>query len=377
MLYTKCTIVIEPQGCGDRRIKSFVDFIRHVWKISYTENYNTTQEDNLRYPLQPLHDNLDTSTYETFEADPAKYILYQKAIEQALLDMVPDSEKETKRLVLMVVGAGRGPLIRASLNASKNTGRKLKILAVEKNPNAIVTLTALINVLWANEDVTLLSKDMRTLVLDEKADIIVSELLGSIGDNELSPECLDGVQNLLKPEGISIPYNSTSYLRPVMNPKVYNKILQHYGFAESKLYSLPKEVSWLVYLSNVYYIDEPKELFKFVHPNHDDPIDNSRHTKLEFKAELDCVLHGFAGYFTSKLYKDIEISIHPYSHSQGMGSWYPAYFPVLNPHYIKKGEKISIEMWRKIEPNVKVWYEWSAQNDRISNKGGEIHPILM
>jgi protein arginine N-methyltransferase 5 len=32
----------------------------------------------------------------------------------------------------------------------------------------------------------------------EKADILVSELLGSIGDNELSPECLDGAQSLLK-----------------------------------------------------------------------------------------------------------------------------------------------------------------------------------
>jgi protein arginine N-methyltransferase 5 len=29
---------------------------------------------------------------------------------------------------------------------------------------------------------------------DDKADIMVSELLGSFGDNELSPECLDGAQ---------------------------------------------------------------------------------------------------------------------------------------------------------------------------------------
>ncbi len=31
-----------------------------------------------------------------------------------------------------------------------------------------------------------------------QADILVSELLGSFGDNELSPECLDGVQRFLK-----------------------------------------------------------------------------------------------------------------------------------------------------------------------------------
>ncbi len=33
-----------------------------------------------------------------------------------------------------------------------------------------------------------------------KVDILVSELLGSFGDNELSPECLDGAMRFLKRE---------------------------------------------------------------------------------------------------------------------------------------------------------------------------------
>lgn len=39
---------------------------------------------------------------------------------------------------------------------------------------------------------------MRTSQLPEKVDILVSELLGSFGDNELSPECLDGAMRFLK-----------------------------------------------------------------------------------------------------------------------------------------------------------------------------------
>ena len=35
-----------------------------------------------------------------------------------------------------------------------------------------------------------------------KADIIVSELLGSFGDNELSPECLYDAQHLFKEDAI-------------------------------------------------------------------------------------------------------------------------------------------------------------------------------
>lgn len=37
-------------------------------------------------------------------------------------------------------------------------------------------------------------------------------ILGSWGDNELSPECLDGAQVFLKTGGISIPSSYTSFV---------------------------------------------------------------------------------------------------------------------------------------------------------------------
>jgi len=51
--------------------------------------------------------------------------------------------------------------------------------------------------MWKDE-VTVVFQDMRTWQAPEQADILVSELLGSFGDNELSPECLDGAQKFLK-----------------------------------------------------------------------------------------------------------------------------------------------------------------------------------
>lgn len=39
----------------------------------------------------------------------------------------------------MVVGAGRGPLVTASLNAAQLAHQEVKIYAVEKNPNAVIT----------------------------------------------------------------------------------------------------------------------------------------------------------------------------------------------------------------------------------------------
>jgi len=52
----------------------------------------------------------------------------------------------------------------------------------------------------------------------------VSELLGSFGDDELSPECLDGAQRLLREDGISIPASYTSYIAPIAASKLHNDV---------------------------------------------------------------------------------------------------------------------------------------------------------
>ena len=45
---------------------------------------------------------------------------------------------------------------------------------------------------------------MRDYKTDNLYDVIVSELLGSFGDNELSPECLNAIEHLLELEGVVI-----------------------------------------------------------------------------------------------------------------------------------------------------------------------------
>ena len=70
--------------------------------------------------------------------------------------------------------------------------------AIEKNPNAVLTLESRNAEQWGGR-VTVVATDMRRWKPEARADILVSELLGSFGDNELSPECLDGAQAFLAP----------------------------------------------------------------------------------------------------------------------------------------------------------------------------------
>jgi len=116
---------------------------------------------------------------------------------------------------VMYFGAGRGPLIRKALKAADKAGAKVRVIALDKNPNAIVTLRNMIVDEKLEERVTLFAGDMRMIQGEIKGDILMSELLGSFGDNELSPECLNPTAKFLKPGGIFIPYSYTNYVVPL------------------------------------------------------------------------------------------------------------------------------------------------------------------
>ncbi|KAL6888530.1 hypothetical protein ACP4OV_009556 [Aristida adscensionis] len=305
--------------------------------------------------LQPLMDNLEAQTYETFEKDVVKYSQYQRAVAKALVDRVPDDEVSTTRTVLMVVGAGRGPLVRASLQAAEETGRKLKVYAVEKNPNAVITLHSLIKLEGWEGLITIISSDMRCWDAPEKADILVSELLGSFGDNELSPECLDGAQRFLKPDGISIPSSYTSFIQPITASKLHNDIKAHKDIAHF-------ETAYVVKLHRIATLAPTQPVFTFTHPNYSPNASNQRYIKLQFEMPEEtgsCLVHGFAGYFDAVLYKDVHLGIEPNTATPNMFSWFPIFFPLRKPIYVPSGSPIEVHFWRCCAPT-KVWYEWTV-----------------
>lgn len=360
------------------QVKHYHQYMEHLWLTQTPDDslaqFSRGYEDYLQVPLQPLMDNLESCTYEIFEKDPIKYTEYQRAMYQALLDKVDDSEKNQKTVVLMVVGAGRGPLVRAAIAAARKAERKIKVYAVEKNPNAVVTLQALQDEMWG-ETVTVVSCDMRCWDAPEKADILVSELLGSFGDNELSPECLDGAQKFLKDDGISIPSSYTSYIAPIQSAKLYSEVAQ---MREKDKHPLTQfEMPYVVRLHNRTELAQPQPLFTFHHPNHEPVIDNSRYEKRNFQIKYNCVLHGFAGYFQTILYKDITLSIVPENHSQGMFSWFPIFFPVKDPVYLVAGSELDVHFWRCVSRS-NVWYEWCITKPHTSpvhNPNGRSYTI--
>ena len=131
---------------------------------------------------------------------------------------------------------------------------------------------------------------------------------------------------------------------------------------------------------------------------------------LTFPIECDSMLHGFAGYFETVLYKDVMLSINPQTHSPGMFSWFPIFFPLQTPVYLKKvticflffpfvvfvsagtvvvlfsrfilhfilqGDLLETNFWRCVS-RTHVWYEWCVSSPvagPIHNPLGRSHQI--
>jgi len=254
-------------------------------------------------------------------------------------------------VVITVVGAGRGPLVAAALRAASSVGVTVRLFAVEKNENAVITLrNRVFTEKWTN--VTVVAGDMRRWQPPELADILVSELLGSWGDNELSPECLDGAQSCLKRGGISIPSDYQSFIAPLSANKLWM-------CAKDMLDGKGLDSPYVVKLHACHQLSPAQPLFRFEHPNWNNrqPLDNSRYARLSFSATHNTTIHGFAGTFESTLYADETLSIAPHSHSPGLFSWFPLFIPLTTPLRVNAGETITVCVWRCVSAT-KVWYEW-------------------
>jgi protein arginine N-methyltransferase 5 len=366
----------QPQKPKD--LTPYLSYMRHLQRTQpprpIIDRFAAGYQDFLQSPLQPLTDNLESITYEVFEKDPIKYEWYERAVAAALKDL---HKKLQRPIIVAVVGAGRGPLVTRCLKASASTGIPVQQWAVEKNPNAYVLLQRrnLTDPLW-NKRVTVVKTDMRAwkgplLPSDptspQKVDILVSELLGSFADNELSPECLDGVQHVLHPEhGVSVPTSYTAHFTPIAHPKIYADLLGR-GDADANKWDLP-------YVTMLHQYDDLcilpsgtpdiQTAWEFTHPLPPSILQqsalrrggsvqaggsgmvggdgwnehNARFCHLRFTASNRGVCHGLGGYFETVLYtpedkskKAIELSINPNTmeeKSKDMISWFPIFFPL-------------------------------------------------
>ena len=455
---------------GESGFLPYLQYLRHLRQRQDVKAILDTSEsklessylDHLQSPLQPLGDDLEYATYETFEKDPVKYSQYERAIFEALKTLMHGNNltrvnKDVESLhyaTIFVLGAGRGPLVQRALNAvskiNTTTSRALivRVVAIDKNPNAILYLKSMLasksNKLWTTDKVKIIQCDMRNAAKNTdmkqwqndisigrayKVDLLVSELLGSFGDNELSPECLEGAidamneMNLLHNHCISIPQRYTSYIAPISSVRLHAEAkAQAFQTPSSALDGpLGQSIGGLKAMETPYVVrthaasqtHTEKPVFDFQHKSFGgrQPLSVDRFSKktvvkfyeidteynyetysgygrrqIEYPrvvnenaafSQCGVTIHGLLGTFDAQLFGDIHISISPNNFSTGMFSWFPLYFPLIDPIFIPTKASLKVSIWRKFDSESnRVWYEWgvdvigftSDTNGNISTK---------
>jgi protein arginine N-methyltransferase 5 len=166
-------------------------------------------------PVEPLL-LLSPHDYRRMMLDPVKCTMYQAAIVSAIGAL---TQTGTKTTCICVVGAGFGGLVQSVLDALLETKVQCEVFALDTNPVALVELRRRKCTRSDWKQVDVLDMDMRDQgcvnAFHGQVDILVSDLLGGFGDNELAPECFLVCNRLLKKTGLAIPRSTTSYLAPV------------------------------------------------------------------------------------------------------------------------------------------------------------------
>lgn len=391
-------------------------------------------EDQLQLPIQPLGHQLSSGVYEVFERDARKYRQYHEAVFSYVKDwfeagparqhalqneaffaqhgvtrQVPVPSLDERVLYLVLLGCGRGPLIDECLNAVSALGVRLRLFAIEKNGPA----AAFTRMRWANDPEWAqlaynFGHTLEVIVADGRhiaraardgsvvlppdfglCDVVVSELLGSLGDNELSPECIEGFHAQLleiqQSRGLQrnahltcIPQQYTAWVAPLMSASLEAAVA---AAAVKGLTVTPPQCpdrhaalnhSLLVTnLSRGVTLAEPQACWTFTHdfgehqkaslhsraatsaavppesvvcddgscttatPTAASPLDRSAHLVFTVPPSGRC--SGLAGYFSCVLYQSptsptaaVTLSTAPEQRTADMYSWFPCTF-TLDP----------------------------------------------
>lgn len=329
----------------------------------------------LQSPLEPLVDNLQNETYKIFEQDSFKYEQYERAFIKALIDLKKNwNSSKSEKPHILFLGPGRGPLIDrfySALSFLKISPLDFIITAIEKNPNVMITLKQK-NIQHWDSNVNVINVDSRDYIhlqyrkQTPKFNMVISELIGSFGCNELMPECIDSISipELCENDCIFIPQDLHCFISPVFSPKLWK--LASSTFIDKLYVPMIPEMEVLC--------DSPKEVWKFVSKvtpsnteiNTSDKLltpnkHNSRQCRLSFEPKRKGSVHGLAGFFSSTLYSDIAVSNLPKPPDVvDSVSWLPAFLPFETPLNLYDGHEVSLFI-RRVCSSDSVWYEWSVE----------------
>lgn len=285
-----------------------------------------------------------------------------RAYEQAIKQTVKPGD------VVIDLGAGTGILGFLALKAGA-----ARVYAIEKS-DAIDLARSVAEKNGFLDRMTFLNEPSKNVTLPEKADVLVSETLGSFGiDENTLPVTIDARNRFLKPNGIVLPQGIKLYLAPVEAPDSCRKIdfwrmIHGIDFSPAREVFVKKLMIESISQSQLLAEHQCFADFDFNQEN----SANHRNTLL-LNLKSPGVIHGFAGWFELSLADGVSFSTAP---DKPATHWKQAFFPIADSINVIAGDILELTM--NVEPQseqldgTQITYHYRCS--QLANETSAPHP---
>jgi len=206
--------------------------------------------------------------------------------------------------------------------------------------------------------VEFLEGDSRDVTIPERADVVISELLGLFAlDEDMLDVLRDARKRFLKPSGVILPCSIVLYVVPVQSEAAFEQTIvrrqELFGLDFKRLEAATNGSLFAIDLGSpeVQFLGPPQALA---------PVDLTRHETSRFAGDALCsietagVLHGFGGWWEATLYEDFRLSTDPRS-DRSPAAWMQAFFPLRSPRKVHAGSLIVVDLKQHIEDGESRW----------------------
>lgn len=198
--------------------------------------------------------------------------------------------------------------------------------------------------------------------LPERVDVVISETLGNLVDNESCvPILTDARERFLRPGGVLLPGRAQSYLAPVAAERAHAALRS--GAVRGG--GLPPGGPWSTYYDAVLpwsaHLAGPRLLrdYGFTAADRDE-----YDVRLTFPVARDGLLTGFKGWFVAELSATVTLDISGDDIAGGgaSDSWKHCYLPIREPVPVRPGDRVTVGLSRRSLAGASFGqrYRWSG-----------------
>jgi len=318
------------------------------------------KKEEVWFPLSEAILSWDFDFHKLMLNDKLRMVSYKKAIKEVV----------KPGMTVVDIGTGTGILALWALEA----GAK-KVYGIEINKTRIHDAQRRITKAGYSDKFQVFNDFSYNVTLPEKVDVILSEILGNLADNEdMTPILADARKRFLKKAGTILPEYIETYLVPINSLLVHEQVTNRIAKYITRKYSLNDLLAKLNIKNqfNIYYdailpassyLSKPELVQQF---NFDGKDKSTYNVRAKFNILHKGLFTGFKGSFTANLSAKtmLDISGDNIQERKTSDCLKHCYLPIEKPFEVSQGDVIELSYARYYPPKrtspFRQGYSWSG-----------------